>query len=128
MDDRLAANLKYARLADLSARWERCLAMAEKGNRSLIQLLRTILADEAAAVDDEAPQRFDDLRSECGARERRATLKVPPRGEESAEKAGMFTDRGEGDVACVVARARPGVRGSLLGREVLRGSSCAEER
>jgi DNA replication protein DnaC len=47
MDDELASNLRYLRLTNLMARWERYLAMAEKGNCSLIKLLRTILADEA---------------------------------------------------------------------------------
>jgi DNA replication protein DnaC len=47
MDDEMIANAKYLRLANLVTRWERYLAMAEKGNCSLIKLLRTILADEA---------------------------------------------------------------------------------
>ncbi len=47
MDDELASNLRYLRLTNLLARWERYLAMAEKGNCSLVHLLRTILAEEA---------------------------------------------------------------------------------
>ena len=47
MDDELASNLRYLRLTNLLVRWERYLAMAEKGNCSLVKLLRTILADEA---------------------------------------------------------------------------------
>ncbi len=47
MDDELISNAKYLRLTNLLARWERYLAMAEKGNCSLVKLLRTILADEA---------------------------------------------------------------------------------
>ena len=47
MDDELASNLRYLRLTNLLARWGRYLAMAEKGNCSLVHLLRTILADEA---------------------------------------------------------------------------------
>jgi DNA replication protein DnaC len=47
MDDELASNLRYLRLTNLLARWERYLAMAQKGKCSLVQLLRTILADEA---------------------------------------------------------------------------------
>lgn len=49
MDDELASNAKYLRLTNLLARWERYLAMAEKGNCSLVHLVRTILADEAEA-------------------------------------------------------------------------------
>ena len=45
MDDEMVANAKYLRLTNLVTRWERYLAMAEKGNGSLVQLLRTILAD-----------------------------------------------------------------------------------
>lgn len=47
MDDQLISNAKYLRLTNLVTRWERYLAMAEKGNCSLVHLLRTILADEA---------------------------------------------------------------------------------
>ncbi len=47
MDDEMASNLKYLRLPNLLARWERYLAMAEKGNCSLVSLLRTIVAEEA---------------------------------------------------------------------------------
>jgi DNA replication protein DnaC len=47
MDDQMASNAKYLRLTNLLARWERYLSMAEKGNCSLVHLLRTILADEA---------------------------------------------------------------------------------
>jgi len=47
MDDEMIANAKYLRLTNLVTRWERYLAMAEKGNCSLVHLLRTILADEA---------------------------------------------------------------------------------
>jgi DNA replication protein DnaC len=47
MDDELIANAKYLRLTNLVTRWERYLAMAEKGNCSLVHLLRTIFADEA---------------------------------------------------------------------------------
>jgi DNA replication protein DnaC len=49
MDNEMAANAKYLRLTNLMARWERYLAMAEKGNCSLVHLLRTILAEEAEA-------------------------------------------------------------------------------
>jgi DNA replication protein DnaC len=49
MDDELASNAKYLRLTNLLARWDLYLAMAQKGNCSLVQLLRTILADEAEA-------------------------------------------------------------------------------
>ena len=47
MDEEMIANAKYLRLTNLVTRWERYLAMAEKGNCSLVSLLRTILADEA---------------------------------------------------------------------------------
>jgi len=47
MDEELISNAKYLRLTNLVTRWERYLAMAEKGNCSLVKLLRTILADEA---------------------------------------------------------------------------------
>jgi DNA replication protein DnaC len=47
MDDEMVANAKYLRLTNLVTRWERYLAMAQKGNSSLVHLLRTILADEA---------------------------------------------------------------------------------
>jgi DNA replication protein DnaC len=46
MDDEMIANAKYLRLTNLTARWEQYLAMAEKRNCSLVQLVRTILADE----------------------------------------------------------------------------------
>jgi len=47
MDEELISNAKYLRLTNLVTRWERYLAMAEKGNCSLVSLLRAILADEA---------------------------------------------------------------------------------
>jgi len=49
MDDDMAANAKYLRLTNLLARWDHYLAMAQKGNCSAVQLLRTILAEEAGA-------------------------------------------------------------------------------
>ncbi len=49
MDDQLASNAKYLRLTNLLGRWDHYLAMAQKGNCSLVHLLRTILADEAEA-------------------------------------------------------------------------------
>jgi DNA replication protein DnaC len=49
MDPDLAAPAKYLRLTNLLARWDHYLAMAQKGNCSIIQLLRTILTDEAEA-------------------------------------------------------------------------------
>jgi DNA replication protein DnaC len=49
MDDELIANAKYLRLTNLLARWDHYLAIAQKGNCSLVHLLRTILADEAEA-------------------------------------------------------------------------------
>jgi DNA replication protein DnaC len=49
MDAELAAPAKYLRLTNLIARWEHYLALAQKGNCSLVQLLRAILADEAEA-------------------------------------------------------------------------------
>ncbi len=49
MDAELATLAKYLRLTNLIARWDHYLAMAQKGNCSLVQLLRTILTDEAAA-------------------------------------------------------------------------------
>ena len=47
MDDEMVANAKYLRLTNLVTRWEHYLAMAQKGNSSLIHLLRTILVEEA---------------------------------------------------------------------------------
>lgn len=47
MDDEMRSNAKYLRLTNLHTRWERYLSMAEKGNCSLVHLIRTILADEA---------------------------------------------------------------------------------
>jgi len=47
MDDAMISNAKYLRLTNLVTRWERYLAMADKGNCSLVHLLRTILAEEA---------------------------------------------------------------------------------
>ncbi len=47
MDEELISNAKYLRLTNLVTRWERYLAMAEKGHCSLVSLLRAILADEA---------------------------------------------------------------------------------
>ncbi len=49
MDDDIASNAKCLRLTNLLARWDDFLAMAQKGNCSAIQLLRTILAEEAGA-------------------------------------------------------------------------------
>jgi DNA replication protein DnaC len=47
MDEELISTAKYLRLTNLVTRWERYLAMAQKGNCSLVHLLRTILAEEA---------------------------------------------------------------------------------
>jgi DNA replication protein DnaC len=47
MDEALVSNAKYLRLTNLVTRWDHYLAMAQKGNCSLVHLLRTILADEA---------------------------------------------------------------------------------
>jgi DNA replication protein DnaC len=49
MDDEMTANAKYLRLTNLLARWDHYLAMAQKGNCSVIQVLRTILEEEAGA-------------------------------------------------------------------------------
>jgi DNA replication protein DnaC len=49
MDDDMAAHAKYLRLTNLLTRWDHYLAMAQKGNCSVIQVLRTILAEEAGA-------------------------------------------------------------------------------
>jgi DNA replication protein DnaC len=49
MDAELTALAKHLRLTNLVARWDHYLAMTQKGNCSLVQLLRTILTDEAAA-------------------------------------------------------------------------------
>lgn len=47
MDNELMTNAKYLRLTNLVTRWERYLEMAQKGNSSPVQLIRTILAEEA---------------------------------------------------------------------------------
>jgi DNA replication protein DnaC len=47
MDDAMVVNAKYLRLTNLVTRWEHYLALAEKGNCSPVQLIRTILAEEA---------------------------------------------------------------------------------
>jgi DNA replication protein DnaC len=49
MDDELAAHAKYLRLTNLLSRWDHYLAVAQKGNCSLVHLLRSILAEEAEA-------------------------------------------------------------------------------
>jgi DNA replication protein DnaC len=49
MDNELASNAKYLRLTNLLGRWDHYLDMAQKGNCSLVHLLRTILAEEAEA-------------------------------------------------------------------------------
>jgi len=49
MDEDLISNAKYLRLTNLLAHWDEYLSMAQKGNCSLVHLLRKILADEAEA-------------------------------------------------------------------------------
>jgi DNA replication protein DnaC len=54
MDEELASTVKYLRLTNLLARWDHYLSRAQKGNCSLVQLLREVLADEAQARRDNA--------------------------------------------------------------------------
>lgn len=54
MESELIATLKYLRLGNLLSRWDEYMALAQKRNASLVQILRRILADEAKAKSDNA--------------------------------------------------------------------------
>ncbi|MBN1443798.1 MAG: ATP-binding protein [Planctomycetes bacterium] len=54
MDEELISTLKYLRLTNLLGRWDHYVAKAQKGNASLLQMLREIIQDEAKARRENA--------------------------------------------------------------------------
>lgn len=56
MDEELTATLKYLRLSNLLARWDDYMALAQKGKRSPVQLLRHVLQEEVKVKRDNARQ------------------------------------------------------------------------
>jgi DNA replication protein DnaC len=54
MDKELIATLKYLRLSNLLSRWDEYVALAQKGRRSPVHLLRHVLEEEAKVKQENA--------------------------------------------------------------------------
>jgi len=78
MDEELVSTLKYLRLTNLLGRWDHYVAMAQKGNASLLQVLRQVLEDEAKARRDNARA----LRLKCARIPEQRVMETFPFGEQ----------------------------------------------